>query len=153
MREMQEVAREYLEARKQWLALKERFATTSDDQALRIIASKWTEAEGRMRALAFVLDIDLEVMDAPRVDVYPPLQKMRLARVEETRWWLLEIPADDAPDAQIEQWAVILSADQLAELHWLIQRKRDGVERSLSASRSVAPVSRHLLRLVEPDAM
>jgi hypothetical protein len=70
-----------------------------------------------MAALAWVLEVDLELMTAPKVEkLSDPPDTVRLTRVESLNAWLVEFPPCREPEYTSAYWAAFLSHTQLLEL-------------------------------------
>ena len=104
MRPILEIAERFLRERAAW----RKCCDTGVDNTLRAAA---------MAALAWVLDVDLELMTAPKVGGVPdPPDTVRLTRIESLGAWLVEFPPCREPEYASEYWAAFLSHQQLLDL-------------------------------------
>lgn len=80
---------------------------------------------GAMQALAWVLEVDLQLMNAPKVRhlaAPPETVQLRPVPVAGRTTWLLEVPAEREPYWHTEYWAAFLSDRQVRDLRAALER-------------------------------
>ena len=112
MRSLPEVAQEFLRVRRAWRQLQRE----SEADARGVVEpGDLARAEARMRALGWALEVDVELMNAPKIT--PLVEGPRVVTVtpvEAYGSYLLEFPANER--AGTEFWAAFADGEQLREL-------------------------------------
>src|SRR5689334_7400805 len=99
MKGIVEVATRFLQVRKQLLDCR---GTEFEQTAMG--RRELLECEAEMRALAWVLDVDLELMNAPKAPaVVGDVARVEMHRVDGA--WLVEVPASRDPGWRTQYWA------------------------------------------------
>ncbi len=112
MKDIAEIARRFFEVRKELLVLTEgKYA--HDVKTL----DRVCELRGRMEALAFVLDVDLALMDAPKPpSPLGPLTRVALHPVPAFGGFVVEFPAECELGWRTEEWGAFVSNRQMRGL-------------------------------------
>lgn len=114
VRDIQAVAKRFFAVRKEWRELRE-----LDPLRMPAIGRRMRDERGaEMRALAWVLGIDLDIADntQPLPSGVAAVDKVTLTEVEGLNVWLLEVPAVNGPDWQGEYLGVPLTSDHMRQL-------------------------------------
>lgn len=138
MRDLFSIARRLLETRAVYRELER--AGAEQGELATLDASRLLLFKGAAQALAWALDIDLNLLDSPALTNLPePVTTVQLHRIDLSptrRYWLMEVPAerDDGDeveaaasadvrgDSSTEAWSAFLSDEQARQLRVALAR-------------------------------
>ena len=135
MRDMQEVVSRFFDVRKRWRGLgSARNAACSEekgglrrmdpDDTHATVRRMLDERNAEMKTLAWVLGIDLGVMDGldayaaprPMPDGLEPVTEVTVTHVERLNRWYMEVPASSDPQWRTAYWSALLTGTQIRQL-------------------------------------
>lgn len=113
MQDIVGVARRFFETRRELLSLS---ADPCGSQSARDI-ERIRELRARMETLAWVLGVDLELMDMPKpTSPLGPLTRVQVHPVPDFGGYVVQFPAEETDGWQTEEWGAFVSLRQMRQL-------------------------------------